>query len=75
MLERNMPQINTVPLIQLLSKNWLFHVLLEQEVADMPFGQITFNFEVKDGTVVFNSLNVVKNRRRRYSGRTFDTGE
>ena len=73
MYEGNMQQINTTPLAQLLSKNLLFHVILEREVQTTPFGQITFNFEVKNGVVVSETLNIVKNRRRRYSGTRVDT--
>ena len=55
-------------LAQLLSKNILFHLLLEREVNETPFGTITFNFEIKEGVVVLPTLNIVKNCRRRYSG-------
>lgn len=64
--------INVTPLAQLLAKNLLFHVIMEREVETTPFGQITFNFEVKDGVVVIKTLNIVKNRRRRYSGSQID---
>lgn len=60
--------INPVPLNEFLNKNLIFHVIVEREVECTPFGTITFNFEVKDSVVVLGSLNVVKNRRLRYSG-------
>lgn len=53
-----------------LQKNASFHVILEREVSETPFGQITFNFEIKDGVVNLSTLNIVKNRRIRYSGTT-----
>ena len=52
----------------MLENNLIFHVILEREVESTPFGQITFNFEVKNGLVLNKTLNIVKNRRRRYSG-------
>jgi hypothetical protein len=60
--------INQVPLNEFLIKNLIFHVIMEREVECTPFGTITFNFEVNDGVVRMDTLNVVKNRRLRYSG-------
>jgi hypothetical protein len=48
-------------------------VIVEREVESTPFGQITFNFEIKDGVVSNGSLNIVKNVRRRYTGNRVDT--
>jgi hypothetical protein len=50
----------------LLQKNLPFHVLLEKEVQETPFGQLTFNMELKDGLVNLRSVNCVKNKRVRY---------
>jgi hypothetical protein len=66
MLKENMD--NLAKLHQLLEKNLPFHVLLEREVEETPFGQITFNFEIKEGEVVLSTLNIVRNRRYRYKG-------
>jgi len=41
---------------------------MEKEVEETPFGQITFNFNLKKGKVDLHSLNIVKNRRTRYTG-------
>ena len=46
----------------------MFHVLLEREVGETPFGQLTFNFKIKDGVVDIDTLNIVRNARRRYTG-------
>ena len=51
---------------QLLEKNLIFHLLLEREVEETPFGQITFNFVIKDGVVDTKTLNIVKNVRKKY---------
>jgi hypothetical protein len=67
--------INPVPLNEFLSKNLIFHVIMEREVECTPFGTITFNFEIKDGVVKMDSVNVVKNRRLRYSGLSLDRSE
>lgn len=58
--------------IELINKNIKFHAVLENEVNETPFGEITFNFQVKDGKVDMNTLNVVKNRRRRYNGESIN---
>lgn len=60
--------VNLDKFAQLISKNTIFHVLMEREVTETPFGQITFNFEIKDGVVDLTTLNIVRNCRRRYSG-------
>lgn len=64
----NESTINLDKLAQLLVKNTSFHFIVEKEVKETPYGQITFNFEVKDGVVVLSTLNIVKNCRRRYNG-------
>ena len=60
--------MDTDKLAQLLSKNLAFHALVENEVAETPYGQITFNLVIKNGVVDMSSLNIVRNRRLRYSG-------
>lgn len=53
---------------KLLSKNLPLHIIVENEVNQTPFGQITFNVEIRDGKAIIETLNIVKNRRRRYKG-------
>lgn len=43
-------------------------MIIENEVRQTPFGQITFNIELKNGVAIISTLNIVKNRRRKYSG-------
>jgi hypothetical protein len=57
-----------MPPTNILSNNLVFHVIVEREVVDTPFGQITFNFEVTGGKVRTDTLNIVKNVRIRYKG-------
>lgn len=51
---------------QLLKENLVFHVLVEREVQDTSYGQITFNFVIKNGKVDLDTLNIVRNKRLRY---------
>lgn len=51
---------------QLLKKNIGLHMIVENEVRQTPFGQITFNIELKDGVARIETLNVVKSRRYKY---------
>lgn len=55
---------------ELLSNNGAFHVIMEKEVQSTEFGQVTFNFTIKNGKVDLSTLNIVKNKRYRYSGST-----
>ena len=57
---------NTSVLQKLISPNFLFHALVENEVRLTPYGQITFNVELKDGIAQLHTINVVKNSRKRY---------
>lgn len=52
---------------KLLEKNILLHTIVENEVRQTPFGQITFNVEVRDGVAIIPTINIVKNRRRKYN--------
>lgn len=58
---------------ELLKKNSSLHLVVANEVRQTPFGQITFNVELKDGVAQIDTLNVVKNRRRKYDGRNTET--
>jgi len=60
--------VNSEKLYQLLERNLILHIVIEREVESMPFGQITFNFVVKDGVVDLTTLNIVRNKRLRYTG-------
>lgn len=53
--------------IKRVIKNIAFHGLLEREVEKTPFGTITVNVKLKKGEVDLNTLNIVKNRRRKYA--------
>ena len=57
---------HTVALQELLKNNLLFHILIENEVRQTPFGQLTFNVMLKDGVVQIETLNLVRSRRRKY---------
>lgn len=58
---------STLALKELLCKNTPLHIVIETEVNQTPFGQITFNVELQDGIANLLTLNIVKNRRIRYS--------
>lgn len=60
---------NTELLKRSLSKNSALHLIVENEVRQSPFGQITFNVEIVNGVAQVDKLNIVKNRRRKYDGR------
>lgn len=51
-----------------IKKNLLLHMVVESEVNQTPFGQITFNVEVVDGVAQISTMNCVKNVRRKYDG-------
>jgi phosphoribosylaminoimidazole carboxylase (NCAIR synthetase) len=65
----SMQDKNTELLKRSLLKNSQLHLIVENEVRQTPFGQITFNIELKDGVAQVDTLNIVKNRRRKYDGR------
>lgn len=52
---------------ELLKRNLLFHVLVENEVQQTPFGQLTFNIMIKEGVAQIETLNLVKSKRRKYN--------
>lgn len=56
-----------ISLTDSLLKNLAFHSLLEQEVEKTPFGTITVNVMLKNGVADLNTLNIVKNVRKKYS--------
>ena len=52
--------------IQLPLRNLLFHAIIENEIRQSPFGQQTYNAVLRNGEVVIESVNVVKQRRIKY---------
>ena len=58
---------NILALQKLLERNLPFHIVIENEVRQTPFGQLTFNVILKDGIVQIETLNLVKSRRRKYN--------
>ena len=44
----------------------IFHKLLEKEVEHIKYGTVTFTMIVKSGMPVINSINIVRNKRRKY---------
>lgn len=49
-----------------LSRNVPLHSIIEREAELMQYGQISVNVVIKDGVADLSTLNIVKNRRRRY---------
>lgn len=62
----NQEQLPTQSLKESLSKNLVFHTLLETEAQRMQYGQISVNVELKDGKVNLKTLNFVVTKRIRY---------
>lgn len=52
---------------EILKKNIMLHIIIEKEVDQTPFGQITFNMVVRNGVAMLDTVNITKNRRKRYS--------
>jgi hypothetical protein len=50
----------------LLKDNVPFHAIVENEARKLGYGQITVNVKLKDGKVIFDSINLVVNKRIRY---------
>lgn len=61
---------DTEELLKFLSKNLKLHTIIENEVRLTPYGQLTFNIILKDGVAQVETLNIIKNRRRRYKLKT-----
>jgi len=51
---------------KLLSPNLPLHIIIENEVGQTQYGQITFNVILKDSEAHIETLNIVKNKRIRY---------
>ena len=57
----------TEDLKQLLGRNFLLHLIIENEVKLLKYGTITINIELKDGIAQIETINIVKNKRIKYS--------
>jgi len=57
---------NTSELQRLLSPKLPLHIILENEVEQMQYGQITFNVVLSNGEAHIETMNIVKNKRLRY---------
>ena len=53
-------------LLKKLQLNNPLHLVVENEVRQTPFGSITFNVKLVDGVAQVDTLNIVKNVRRKY---------
>ena len=47
-------------------KNLAFHTLIEKEVKEMGYGQLTFNVVLKDAVAILKSIKVTRSRRIKY---------
>ena len=57
----------TEDLKQLLGRNFLLHLIIENEVKLLKYGTITINVNLKDGIAQIETINLVKNKRIKYS--------
>lgn len=55
--------------INLAPENIEFHAIIEQEVVNMEYGQMTVNIQIENGKPILKSLSLVKSKRKKY---TFD---
>jgi hypothetical protein len=44
-----------------------FHAIIEQEVVNMEYGQMTVNVQIEDGKPILKSLSLVKSKRKKYT--------
>lgn len=44
-----------------------FHTMIEKEVVDLNYGQITINVILKNGLPLIKTLNIVKSKRKKYT--------
>ena len=57
----------TEQLKELLHRNFLLHLIIENEVKLLKYGTITINVNLKDGIAQIETINIVKNKRIKYS--------
>lgn len=50
----------------MLKKNLPFHAIVENEVKETPYGEITVTVEVLNGRAKIETVNIVKRKRLRY---------
>lgn len=48
-------------------KNLAFHTLIEKEVKEMRYGQLTFNVVLKDAVAILRTMKVTRSRRLKYA--------
>ncbi len=51
-----------------LLKNLGLHAIIEKEISETPWGTLTFNVGLYKGIAKLETLNIVKNKRTRYTG-------
>lgn len=44
-----------------------FHAVLEKQVTELEYGQITINVQLRDGKPIMDTFNSVKSRRKKYN--------
>ena len=57
----------TEQLKELLHRNFLLHLIIENEVKLLKYGTITINIELKNGQADITTINIVANKRIKYS--------
>ena len=57
----------TEQLKELLHRNFLLHLIIENEVKLLKYGTITINVELKNGQADITTINIVANKRIKYS--------
>ena len=58
---------NELALREFLKKNLPLHAIVAHEVKQTPYGTITFNVVLQSGVARLETLNIVKNKRKRYN--------
>jgi len=43
-----------------------FHAILEKEIVELGYGQINVNVILKDGIPVISTMNIIRQKRRKY---------
>ena len=43
-----------------------FHAIIEKEVNDLQYGMLTVNVLLKDGQPMLNTINIVRQKRKKY---------
>jgi len=55
--------------INLAPENIEFHAIVEKNVVDLEYGQLTVNVQLSEGKPLLKTLNIVRSKRKKY---TFD---